>query len=199
MSQSKSKIFVYSSVFGEIILNSSSNTSDIFLNSGTDGRCFKAHRVVLAAASQILGEILDTSCSVCGGEPEDNCVLTFADVSGNILEHFLTLCYTGVSLVLNSDEEEEELRIFCANVKLRDDNLLRCPQSGFVISGLESSFIVEPVIGFTECRTSKNFFSNDVLKLEPTNVVLTDDHFEALITASNYFSTLPLREKNLLV
>ena len=184
--QSKSKIFSYSSEIGEVILNSSPQTSDICLISGIDGRCFKSHRVVLAGASLVLAELLDTSCQLCGGEPDDNSVLTFADVSGNVLEHFLALCYTGVSLRIKSGFEESELRTLCSELKLAvPENLVRCPPSNFPAA--VSGFLVEPSIGFIECASLKNYLPNEILKLDVDGVaaVIPETNFEDFIAAGN--------------
>jgi hypothetical protein len=184
--QSKSKIFCYSAEIGEVILNSSPQTSDICLISGIDGRCFKSHRVVLAGASLVLAEILDTSCQFCGGEPEDNSVLTFADVSGNVLEHFLALCYTGVSLNFKSAVEESELRRFCSELKLGlPETLVRCPQSSFPAT--VSGFLVEPSIGFIECE--KNFLPSEILKLDDVEgvaAVIPETNFEDFMAAGKF-------------
>lgn len=187
--QSKSKIFCYSAEIGEVILNSSPQTSDICLISGVDGRCFKSHRVVLAGASLVLAEILDTSCQFCGGEPEDNSVLTFADVSGNVLEHFLALCYTGISLNLKSPFEESELRTLCSELKLGlPENLVRCPQTSFPAA--VSGFLVEPSIGFIECESLKIFLPSEILKLDDAEVVaavIPETNFEDFMTAGKLY------------
>ena len=191
--QSKSKIFCYSSEVGEVILNSSPHTADLCLISGVDGRCFKSHRVVLAGASDVLAEILDTSCQFCGGEPEDNSVLTFADVSGNVLEHFLALCYTGVSLNLKSVFEESELRTLCSELKVgATENLVRCPQLSFPAA--VSGFLVDPSIGFIECESLKNFLPNEILKLDVDGVaaVIPEANFEDFIAAGKLTAFIKL-------
>ena len=185
MSESKSKIFSFSSEIGEIILNSSPNCADVFVTSGLDGRCFRAHRVVLAAASSVLAGIMDTSCQFCNSETEDNPVLTFADVSGNIIEHFLALCYTGVSLGLKTDFEELELKSFWSDLKLfSDETLVRSQQSNFAIQNLDVDLLDEPMIGFSECEAFKNIFPTEVLKLGDGNTNdIVEHNFEDLMTA----------------
>lgn len=189
MSESKSKIFSFSSEIGETILNSSPSCSDIFVTSGLDGRCFRAHRIVLAAASSVLAGILDNSCQFCNSEMEDNPVLTFADVSGTILEHFLALCYTGVSLSLKSDYEELELKSFWSDLKLfSDEPLIRSRQSNFDIQSLDVGLMDEPMVGFSECESFKNIFPAEVLKLEEAGTTGIVGHsFDDLMTAGKYF------------
>lgn len=182
--QSKSKIFSYSSEIGDLILNSSPNLVDIYINSGLDGRCFRAHRVVLAAASEILANILDTSCQFCGGEPDENTALTFAGVSGTTLENFLALCYTGVSLNIKDYRDESELKSFCSEFKLYSpESLVRIsnPSTDFILGSVLSQD--ETPVGYNECDNLKTLLSGEVLKLAAVCPEIVEQHFDDLINA----------------
>ena len=183
MSLSKSKIFSYSSDIGELILTSSPNSSDIFVNSGLDGRCFRAHRLVLGSVSPVLEKVLDTSCQFCGVEPEDSTALTFAQVPGSILESFLALCYTGVSLSLKTDDEESELRQFCSELRLfSSESLTRSPVSSQFDIPTSLSEEEAPSVGYIECENLRTFLVNDVLKLASVvNPDIVEHNFEDLI------------------
>ena len=167
-------------------MNSSPNLVDIYINSGLDGRCFRAHRVVLAAASEILANILDTSCQLCGGEPDENTVLTFADVSGTTLENFLALCYTGVSLNLKDYRDESELKSFCSEFQLYSpESLVRAsnPSADFILDSVLSQDAAP--IGYNECDNLKTLLSGEVLKLAAVCPEIVEQHFDELINSGN--------------
>ena len=187
MFHSESKIFGHSCEDGSLILNSSPNSSDIYVNSGLDGRCFRAHRVVLAAASDFLEKLLNTSCLFCAGEPDDNNALTLAEVSGTVLEHFLAICYTGNSLSLKSDIEEIALKRFCLTLGLKEFHSLTRAESHFDCdpSSVKSILSGDVSVGYSECENLKNLLSNDDLKLGTVCPDIDGHHFDDLIAAGN--------------
>ena len=188
MQRSKSQIFSFHPDLGEWILTLPPNSSDIFLNSGLDGRCFRAHRLVLASVSPVLQSVLDTSCQFCGGEPEDNPVLTFAHVPGSVLENFLALCYTGVSLSVKTELEESELKEFCSELKLFFiESLTRAPVSGqFDLQNVPDFCSQDVCVGYVEFDSLKNDIStHDVLKLAHVHPDIVEQNFEDLIAAGH--------------
>ena len=77
----------------QVLLNPSKD-GDVYLVS-SDRRYFAAHRIVLIAASDVLDRVLAVNCEFCGDISDENVVVFFEGISGNVLKNFLSLIYTG--------------------------------------------------------------------------------------------------------
>ena len=78
----------------QVILNAHPKHGDVYLVS-QDRRYFVAHKIVLIAASDILDRVLAINCDFCGDSYDDNVVVFFEGIPGDILKNFLSLIYTG--------------------------------------------------------------------------------------------------------
>ena len=76
------------------VLNAHSKLGDVYAVS-QDRRYFVCHRIVLISASQVLAQVLSTTCDFCEEITDENVVVFFEGIFGDLLQHFLALIYTG--------------------------------------------------------------------------------------------------------
>jgi hypothetical protein len=83
----------------QALLNAASKHGDVYLVSD-DRRYFVAHRIVLISASDVLDRVLAKNCEFCGDVSDENVVVFFEGISGDVLKNFLSLIYTGPIMLL---------------------------------------------------------------------------------------------------
>jgi hypothetical protein len=76
------------------ILSAHSKLGDVYVVS-QDRRYFVCHRIVLISASEVMAQVLSTTCDFCEEITDENVVVFLEGIPGDILHSFLSLVYTG--------------------------------------------------------------------------------------------------------
>jgi hypothetical protein len=71
------------------------------------------------SASDVFASLLSINCNHCEEIADENVVLIFDQIPGNILKNFLALIYTGASSSLQTRSEQNALKELCLQLKLK--------------------------------------------------------------------------------
>ncbi len=121
------------------------------------------------AASDVFASLLSINCNHCEEVSDENVVLIFDQIPGNILRNFLSLIYTGASSSLQTRTEQNALKELCLQLQLKS-----------VVSQSPSTDSNRATInfGFKEVEPPSHYVtSTDKFMDTPVRDITADDDF----------------------
>ena len=121
------------------------------------------------SASDVFASLLSINCYHCEEVADENVVIIFDQIPGNILKNFLSLIYTGASSSLKTRVEQNALKELCLQLQL-NSVVSQSPTTNF--NGPLTNYGFKEVDPPSHCVASTDKFMNS-----PVRDISYDDEF----------------------